>query len=305
MMLVGDVADRVAILVDDLADTSNTITRAAKLLKKEGANKVIALVTHGVLSGDAIDRINASAIDKVVVTNSVDQEENKKRCQKLEVLEVGNVFAEVSWVAPSRVVIRDVSRRGQNIDNHCRPSEECTTERVSACCSTTRWLLRMLNDFAGVRGMPGWHNSIEGVLREDIAAIYEQRAIANWLLAPLRLGLEHPALANQPYHHLDGCPFSINTQRQVFISSKQKLSVSLHVVASTFERDSVTVCCRPRVYALPLFDYRVQPTAPSHRVMLSMQSLSAFQCMIALVFISIVVVLTPSTALCIPSVLSV
>jgi len=47
-----------------------------------------------VLSGDAIDRINASAIDKVVVTNSVDQEENKKRCQKLEVLEVGNVFAE-------------------------------------------------------------------------------------------------------------------------------------------------------------------------------------------------------------------
>jgi len=94
MMLVGDVADRVAILVDDLADTSNTITRAAKLLKKEGASKVIALVTHGVLSGDAIDRINASAIDKVVVTNSVDQEENKKRCQKLEVLEVGNVFAE-------------------------------------------------------------------------------------------------------------------------------------------------------------------------------------------------------------------
>jgi len=94
-MLVGDVANRTAILVDDLADTSNTITRAAKLLKKEGATKVYALVTHGVLSGDAIDRINASALDKVVVTNSVDQRENKKRCPKLEVLEVGNVFAEV------------------------------------------------------------------------------------------------------------------------------------------------------------------------------------------------------------------
>lgn len=65
MMLVGDVAERTAILVDDLADTSNTITRAAKLLKKEGATKVYALVTHGILSGDAIDRINASAIDKV------------------------------------------------------------------------------------------------------------------------------------------------------------------------------------------------------------------------------------------------
>lgn len=95
MMLVGDVANRTAILIDDLADTSNTITRAAKLLKKEGASKVYALVTHGVLSGDAIDRINASALDKVVVTNSVNQEEHKQRCPKLEVLEVGYVFAEV------------------------------------------------------------------------------------------------------------------------------------------------------------------------------------------------------------------
>ncbi|KIX03224.1 uncharacterized protein Z518_06776 [Rhinocladiella mackenziei CBS 650.93] len=94
MMLVGDVTGRVAILIDDLADTSNTITRAAKLLKKEGARKVYALVTHGVLSGDAIDRINASALDKVIVTNTVDQQDHCKRCPKLEVLEVGHVFAE-------------------------------------------------------------------------------------------------------------------------------------------------------------------------------------------------------------------
>ena len=94
MMLVGNVADRTAILIDDLADTSNTITRAAKLLKKEGATTVYALVTHGILSGDAIERINASALDKVVVTNSVDQTEHQRKCPKLEVLEVGNVFAE-------------------------------------------------------------------------------------------------------------------------------------------------------------------------------------------------------------------
>ena len=98
MMLVGDVANRVTILVDDLADTSNTITRAAKLLKREGAKMVYALLTHGVLSGDAIQRINASALDKVVVTNSVPQEEHKKLCPKLEVLEIGSVFAEVSWI---------------------------------------------------------------------------------------------------------------------------------------------------------------------------------------------------------------
>ncbi|KAL9032067.1 MAG: hypothetical protein Q9214_008124, partial [Letrouitia sp. 1 TL-2023] len=95
MMLVGDVSNRTTILVDDLADTSNTITRAAKLLKKEGATKVYALITHGVLSGDAIERINASALDKVIVTNSVPQEEHKKLCPKLEVLEIGHIFAEV------------------------------------------------------------------------------------------------------------------------------------------------------------------------------------------------------------------
>jgi ribose-phosphate pyrophosphokinase len=94
MMLVGDVANKVTILVDDLADTSNTITRAAKLLKKEGATHVYALLTHGIFSGDAIARINASALDKVVVTNSVPQDEHCRLCPKLEVLEVGGIFAE-------------------------------------------------------------------------------------------------------------------------------------------------------------------------------------------------------------------
>lgn len=94
MMLVGNVADRVCVLIDDLADTANTITRAAKLLRKERATAVFALLTHGVFSGDALARINASAIDRIVVTNSVPQEENKKICPKLEVLDVSPIFAE-------------------------------------------------------------------------------------------------------------------------------------------------------------------------------------------------------------------
>ena len=96
MMLVGDVSDRIAVLIDDLADTTNTITRAAKLLKKEDATEVIALVTHGVLSGEAIERINASALDTLVVTNTVDQTQHLKLCKKLKVLDVGYMFAEVS-----------------------------------------------------------------------------------------------------------------------------------------------------------------------------------------------------------------
>jgi len=95
MMLVGNVADRVCILLDDIADTGNTITRAAKLLKKEGATKIYALLTHGVFSGDAINRIKASALDKVVVTNSVPQDEHKARLgAKLDVLDIGPIFSE-------------------------------------------------------------------------------------------------------------------------------------------------------------------------------------------------------------------
>ncbi|KAM7200931.1 ribose-phosphate pyrophosphokinase 5 [Rhypophila sp. PSN 637] len=95
MMLVGNVADRVCILLDDIADTGNTITRAAKLLKKEGATKIYALLTHGVFSGDAISRIKASALDRVVVTNSVPQGEHKALLgSKLEVLDIAPIFAE-------------------------------------------------------------------------------------------------------------------------------------------------------------------------------------------------------------------
>lgn len=125
MMLVGDVANRTAILIDDLADTCNTITRAAKLLKKEKATQVIALVTHGVLSGDAIARVKASALDKVLVTNTVDQTENKKALgDQLEVLEVGSVFAEVctlSWHSP---VSREISVNMELGNQTCPPRRE-------------------------------------------------------------------------------------------------------------------------------------------------------------------------------------
>lgn len=94
MMLVGDVTNKVCILVDDLVDTANTITRAAKLLKKEGALKIYALLTHAVLSGDAIARINASPIDKMVVTNSVPQDEHRRLCPKMEVLDISPILAE-------------------------------------------------------------------------------------------------------------------------------------------------------------------------------------------------------------------
>ncbi|KAK2071453.1 hypothetical protein P8C59_005877 [Phyllachora maydis] len=94
MMLVGDVANRVCIMLDDLADTASTITRAAKLLKRERATRVYALLTHGIFSGDALARINASALDRVVVTNTVAQDRHRAGCPKLEVLDISPLFAE-------------------------------------------------------------------------------------------------------------------------------------------------------------------------------------------------------------------
>jgi ribose-phosphate pyrophosphokinase len=81
--------------VDDLVDTANTITRAAKLIKDQGAVKVYAIITHGVFSGDAIQRIDASAIDKIVTTNTVPQGEHQQLFgDRLEVIDVSRVFAE-------------------------------------------------------------------------------------------------------------------------------------------------------------------------------------------------------------------
>lgn len=94
-MLVGDVAGRVTVLIDDLVDTGNTLTRAAKLLKDQGAIKVYAIITHGIFSGDAVDRINASAIDKIITTNTTPQDNHQASLgSKLEVLDVSRVFAE-------------------------------------------------------------------------------------------------------------------------------------------------------------------------------------------------------------------
>lgn len=88
MVLVGDVTDRIAILVDDMADTCGTLVKAAQTLKKHGAREVVAIVTHGILSGNAIEAINNSQLTKVVVTNTVPHAEKKKKCPKLETIDI-------------------------------------------------------------------------------------------------------------------------------------------------------------------------------------------------------------------------
>uniref|UniRef100_A0A8C3TLC6 ribose-phosphate diphosphokinase n=1 Tax=Catharus ustulatus TaxID=91951 RepID=A0A8C3TLC6_CATUS len=94
MVLVGDVKDRVAILVDDMADTCGTICHAADKLMSAGATKVYAILTHGIFSGPALSRINNASFEAVVVTNTIPQEEKMKHCPKIQFIDISMILAE-------------------------------------------------------------------------------------------------------------------------------------------------------------------------------------------------------------------
>ena len=96
MVLVGDVQDKIAILVDDMADTCGTLVKAADTVMSHGAKEVVAIVTHGILSGKAIETLNGSRLTKVVVTNTVPHEEKRERCEKLETVDISPTLAEGS-----------------------------------------------------------------------------------------------------------------------------------------------------------------------------------------------------------------
>jgi ribose-phosphate pyrophosphokinase len=94
MHMVGDVKDKIAIILDDMIDTAGTLTQAAKALKEHGARTIYACATHGVLSGPAIDRINASDIEEVVITDTIPQGEKESRTSKIKVLSIAELLAE-------------------------------------------------------------------------------------------------------------------------------------------------------------------------------------------------------------------
>lgn len=94
MNVIGDVRGKNALLFDDMIDTAGTITHAATALKENGAKKVIAACAHAVLSGPALDRINGSALEEVIVTNTIPMNEKQEKCSKLKVLTVAALLGE-------------------------------------------------------------------------------------------------------------------------------------------------------------------------------------------------------------------
>ncbi len=94
MHLIGEVENRTCLLVDDMVDTAGTLCNAAKALKEKGANKVIAYCTHPILSGNALNNINNSQLDELIVTDSIPLSPAAKECSRIRELTLSNMLAE-------------------------------------------------------------------------------------------------------------------------------------------------------------------------------------------------------------------
>ncbi len=94
MNIIGDVEGRSCVLVDDMVDTAGTLCKAAAALKEHGAKKVVAYSTHAVLSGPAIENINGSELDELVVAGTIPLKPNAKDCTKIRQLSIAGLLAE-------------------------------------------------------------------------------------------------------------------------------------------------------------------------------------------------------------------
>jgi ribose-phosphate pyrophosphokinase len=94
MNIIGDVAGKDCILIDDMVDTAGTLCKAAGALKEHGAKKVYAYITHPVLSGPAIENIKNSVLDKLVVTDTIPLSKEAQACDKIEVISIGKMLGD-------------------------------------------------------------------------------------------------------------------------------------------------------------------------------------------------------------------
>jgi ribose-phosphate pyrophosphokinase len=94
MNVIGEVQGRTCVIMDDMVDTAGTLCKAAEVLKKEGAIKVVAYCTHPVLSGGAVARIAASDMDELVVSDTIPLSEEARACGKIRQLSVAGLLAE-------------------------------------------------------------------------------------------------------------------------------------------------------------------------------------------------------------------
>jgi len=94
MNIIGEVSGKTCVMIDDLVDTAGTLCQAAQALKDEGAKKVVAYITHAVLSGSAVERITGSVLDEIVVTDTIPLSQAARSCPKIRQLSVSGLLAE-------------------------------------------------------------------------------------------------------------------------------------------------------------------------------------------------------------------
>ena len=94
MNVIGNVKDKTCIVVDDIIDSGGTIINSAKALKDRGAKEVYAYITHGVLSGEAVKKIQKSVIKKLVITDSIDNQIRVNKAKNIEILTISNLMGE-------------------------------------------------------------------------------------------------------------------------------------------------------------------------------------------------------------------
>lgn len=94
MNIIGEVKGQTAVLLDDMVDTAGTLTMAAEALKREGAKRIFSCCTHPVLSGPAIQKIQDSPLEELIVTNSIPLGPEAERCKKIKVLSVAHLIGE-------------------------------------------------------------------------------------------------------------------------------------------------------------------------------------------------------------------
>ena len=94
MHVIGEVEGKTCVLIDDMVDTAGTLCQAAKVLKERGAERVVAYITHPVLSGSAIERIESSVLDELVVTDTIPLREEAQKSRRIRQLSVAELLAE-------------------------------------------------------------------------------------------------------------------------------------------------------------------------------------------------------------------
>jgi ribose-phosphate pyrophosphokinase len=94
MNIIGDVEGKTCVLVDDIVDTAGTLCAGAEVLKKNGAKRVVAYCTHPVLSGPAIQNLNGSQLDELVVTDTIALSDAARNCSKIRQLSVAELLGE-------------------------------------------------------------------------------------------------------------------------------------------------------------------------------------------------------------------